>query len=72
VANNSEDRKRTKHIDLRYHYLRDKVTNGKIILDWVQLANQLTNGLTKALLAPAFKAWIHQLELTDGFTTESD
>jgi len=35
VANNSEDRKRIKHIDLRYYYLRDKVINGEIILDWV-------------------------------------
>ena len=35
VANNSEDRKRIKHIDLRYHYLREKVTNEEIILDWV-------------------------------------
>jgi hypothetical protein len=33
VANNPEDRKRIKYIDLRYHYLRDKVTNGEIILD---------------------------------------
>ena len=33
VANNLKNRKRTKHIDLRYHYLRDKVTNGEIILD---------------------------------------
>ena len=33
VANNPKNRKRTKHIDLRYHYLRDKVTNGKIILN---------------------------------------
>jgi hypothetical protein len=33
VANNSEDRKRIKYINLRYHYLRDKVTNEEIILD---------------------------------------
>ena len=33
VANNPKDRKRTKYIDLRYHYLRDKVTNGEIILN---------------------------------------
>jgi hypothetical protein len=39
VANNPKDRKRTKHIDLRYYYLREKVTNGEIILDWVQSAN---------------------------------
>jgi hypothetical protein len=59
VANNSEDRKRTKHINLRYYYLRDKVTNGEIILNWVQLANQLVNSLIKALSASAFKAWIY-------------
>ena len=72
MANNPEDRKRTKHIDLRYHYLREKVTNGEIILDWVQSANQLADGLTKPLSASAFEAWIHQLGLTDGFTTELD
>ena len=33
VANNPEDRKRIKHINLRYHYLREKVINGEIILD---------------------------------------
>jgi hypothetical protein len=72
VVNNPKDRKRTKHIDLRYHYLREKITNGEIILDWVQSANQLADSLTKPLSAPAFEAWIHQLGLTDGFTTESD
>ena len=56
MANNPEDRKRTKHIDLRYHYLREKVTNGKIILDWIQSANQLADSLTKPLSAPTFKA----------------
>jgi hypothetical protein len=59
VANNFEDRKRTKHIDFRYHYLREKVTNGEIILDWVQLANQLADGFIKPLSAPAFEAWIY-------------
>jgi hypothetical protein len=33
VANNSEDRKRIKYIDLRYYYLREKVTNREIILN---------------------------------------
>ena len=35
VANNSKDRKRTKYINLRYHYLREKIINREIILDWV-------------------------------------
>ena len=33
LANNFKDRKRIKHIDLRYHYLREKVTNEETILD---------------------------------------
>jgi hypothetical protein len=32
IANNPKDRKRTKYINLRYYYLREKVTNEKIIL----------------------------------------
>jgi hypothetical protein len=39
VANNPKDRKRIKYINLRYHYLREKITNGEIILNWVQSAN---------------------------------
>jgi hypothetical protein len=59
VANNFKDWKRTKHINLRYHYLREKVINGEIILDWVQSVNQLANNLTKPLSTPAFEAWIY-------------
>jgi hypothetical protein len=33
MVNNPKDRKRIKHIDLRYHYLRDKVINEEIILN---------------------------------------
>jgi hypothetical protein len=33
MINNSKNRKRIKHINLRYHYLREKVINGEIILD---------------------------------------
>jgi hypothetical protein len=33
MINNSEDRKRIKYINLRYHYLREKVINEEIILD---------------------------------------
>jgi hypothetical protein len=33
MANNFKDRKRTKHIDFRYYYLREKVINGEIILN---------------------------------------
>ena len=72
MANNSEDRKRTKHINLRYHYLREKITNKEIILNWIQSANQLTDSLTKPLSVSAFEAWIHQLRLTNRFTTELD
>jgi hypothetical protein len=33
VVNNSKNRKRIKHINFRYYYLREKITNGEIILD---------------------------------------
>jgi hypothetical protein len=59
MINNLKDRKRIKHIDFRYHYLREKVINREIILDWVQSANQLANSFIKSLSAPALKTWIY-------------
>lgn len=40
---------RTKHIDARYHYIRDQVTAGKIKLEYVPTAENLADILTKPL-----------------------
>jgi hypothetical protein len=40
---------RTKHIDLRYHYVRDAIESGRISLSYVHTNDQVADALTKAL-----------------------
>jgi hypothetical protein len=40
---------RSKHIDVRYHYIRECVNEGRIIIDYTATEEQLTDILTKAL-----------------------
>ena len=47
LANNSQVGARTKHIDVRYHYLRDKVSDGSILFTYVKSEDNPSNLLTK-------------------------
>jgi hypothetical protein len=40
---------RSKHIDVRYHYIRECVDEGRIIIVYIATEEQLTDILTKAL-----------------------
>jgi hypothetical protein len=40
---------RTKHIDIRYHYVREKVESGEIVLQHVRTQDMAADGLTKPL-----------------------
>ena len=45
---------RTKHVDIKYHFLTQSNEEGKIILKWVPSAEQQADIFTKALGAPVF------------------
>jgi hypothetical protein len=49
VAKNPVLHSRTKHIEVRYHFLRDNVEKGNIDLIHVPTENQLVDILTKPL-----------------------
>ena len=40
---------RSKHIEIRYHFIRECVENGKILIEFVRSGDQLADVLTKAL-----------------------
>jgi Reverse transcriptase (RNA-dependent DNA polymerase) len=40
---------RTKHIDIKYHFVTDEVSSGKVRLQWIPTTQQLADVLTKAL-----------------------
>jgi hypothetical protein len=46
---------RTKHIDTRYHFIRQHVQNGSVIVEYIHTGEQLADVLTKALPKPKFQ-----------------
>jgi hypothetical protein len=49
IANNPVQHSRTKHIDIRHHFLRDHVSKGDIKIDGVSTDDQLADIFTKPL-----------------------
>ena len=49
IALNLENKARTRHIKVHHHYVRDKVENGTIRLDYLNTKDMLADMLTKPL-----------------------
>ena len=52
IANNPVQHNRTKHIDIRHHFLRDHVANGDIALTHVGTMAQLADIFTNWSIVP--------------------
>jgi hypothetical protein len=62
LIKNPEFQKRTKHIDVQYHYVRDRYDAGLIIMPkYVSTKSQLADLFTKALPADQFKSLRSQI-----------
>lgn len=55
LVKNPEFNKRTKHIDIRYHFIREKYEEGNFHLNYVPTDEQLADIFTKALLKGNFQ-----------------
>ena len=64
IANNHMSQKRTRYIDIRYHFIRDYTEDGTIKLIYCQTKNMLADILTKALPKPQHEHLRNQI-LTD-------
>lgn len=49
LSKNPEFHKRSKHIDVRFHFVRERVTNGQLIIKQVSSKNQAADILTKPI-----------------------
>jgi hypothetical protein len=49
ISGNDINHNRTKHIDIRHHFIRDAIKGKEVELEWVQTAEQEADILTKAL-----------------------
>ena len=55
MANNKFSSKRTRHIDVKHHAIRDAVEEGKVKVEYVVTEEQHADVLTKALAAQKFE-----------------
>jgi len=49
LAKNPQFHARSKHINIQHHYVREKVEDNTIRLEYIPTEEQVANGLTKAL-----------------------
>jgi hypothetical protein len=54
-----------RHVDIHNHWLRQEVSEKRIIVDYTPSKDTLADGLTKALQNNAFRACVQQLGLVD-------
>jgi hypothetical protein len=55
LSKNPQDHKRTKHIQVRYHYIREQITKGVFILKYCPTKSQLADIFTKGLGGPILR-----------------
>jgi len=61
LANGQGDYRRAKHIDIRYHFIRDHLQRGTLELIYIPSEHQLADFLTKALPAAKHHHCLHGL-----------
>jgi hypothetical protein len=54
IAQHDVFRDRTKHIDIRHHFLQQHINDKIIVLSWVESKNQLADIFTKSLSSELF------------------
>lgn len=55
---------KTKHIDIQYHYIRDKIAAKRIKLSYIPTGEMIADGLTKPLTHVKFHGFIKQMSMT--------
>ena len=65
LAKNPDDPGKNKHIDLRFHYIREQLKQGEIVLQYCPSAHNLADIFTKALPVQQFKILRERLSITD-------
>lgn len=61
LSKNPQDHKRTKHIQVRFHFVRDLVSDGIIELSFVHTKHQLADICTKALNGSAHRTQLSKI-----------
>jgi hypothetical protein len=65
LAENPEFHKRTKHIDIIYHFIRECINDNKLKVGYIPTKEQLADGFTKGLDNPKQKLLTDNLNIRD-------
>jgi hypothetical protein len=57
--------RRTRHINVRYHYIRDCVKSGTITPHYTPTSDMLADGFTKALDRQKFSTFVSSINIRD-------
>jgi hypothetical protein len=63
LAKDNKYHARTKHIDLRYHFIREAIEDGKIKVKYIPTDENVSDIFTKALAKPKFQRFVEMLGL---------
>jgi hypothetical protein len=61
---------KTKHVENRYHYIRERVAEGSIAVKYISTDNMIADGLTKPLSRIKFQRFVQQVGLKEIGTSE--
>jgi hypothetical protein len=65
LASNPTHDHRTKHIDIRYHFIREKIEDGIVKLYHIPTEDQIADILTKSLSVEKFSKFISSLGIVE-------
>ncbi|CAL2238866.1 unnamed protein product [Prunus armeniaca] len=66
LASNPVFHSRTKHLEVDYHYVREKVIRGELRVNYICSQDQVTDLFTKGLSSSRFKALVFKLPVLQG------
>jgi hypothetical protein len=64
LANDTVKMKRSKSIDMRFHWIRDRIKQGHFVVTWIKGANNLADFFTKALPVHVHQSTMRKLVFT--------
>ena len=70
LAKNSKFHRRSKHIGIRYHCIREAIKYYWIQVIYIPTGKMAADGFTKPLPAPAFEAFLQMIGMADIRTTK--
>eukprot|EP00252_Welwitschia_mirabilis_P023557 TRINITY_DN6690_c0_g1_i1.p1 TRINITY_DN6690_c0_g1~~TRINITY_DN6690_c0_g1_i1.p1 ORF type:complete len:279 (+),score=32.87 TRINITY_DN6690_c0_g1_i1:80-838(+) len=68
ISKNPVQHSRTKHIDIRHHFIREHVQNNNVSIDYIPTEFQIADIMTKSLSEDKFSFFRHKLGLRDPST----